>query len=166
MTANYTTIRKVNEFRGKTLNEPNCHLHPLDTIASSRRSPLKSLETAKGDLFAKDCVAGNLVLQVSKLRYKDGNWDPKGFKTFLQDNDMPKGIIPRYRGNRLHTLFHICGKLIHLHKTFLICFTTGKCGGLVSSIRKDFESKTGIMDIRKIAHRPLDAAFLYTCTVS
>ncbi|KAK2153395.1 hypothetical protein LSH36_298g01060 [Paralvinella palmiformis] len=61
VTVNRTTLRKVNESLEKTLNEPNCHLHPLDTITSSCRSALKSLETAKGDIFGNDCVTGNLV---------------------------------------------------------------------------------------------------------
>ena len=102
-----------------------CRLHLLDTIASTCRSALKSLKTAKGDLFGKDCIAGNLVIQVNKLCCKDGKGDPKGFKTYLQDNDMPKGIIPRCRGNRLHILFHICGKFLHHLKTFLNLFMTG-----------------------------------------
>ena len=74
---NHAAIRKVNENWGKTLNELNCHLHPLDTIASSCRSTLKVLETCKGHLFGKDCFAGNIVLQINKLRYKDGKGYPK-----------------------------------------------------------------------------------------
>ena len=60
--ANHATIVLVNEAWEKTLNELNCHLHPLDTIASSARSALKQLETVKGKLFGTDCVAGNLVM--------------------------------------------------------------------------------------------------------
>ncbi len=77
-----------------------------------------------------DCVIANIVLQVNKLRYKDGKGDPKGFQTFLQDNNLPKGLIhvPRYRGNRLHILFHI----ISHYELFLDFFSLGSvtCGGL------------------------------------
>ena len=52
---NHAAVRKVNEKWGKTLNELNCHLHPLDTIASSCRSTLKALETCRGHLFAGTC---------------------------------------------------------------------------------------------------------------
>ncbi|XP_014674001.1 PREDICTED: uncharacterized protein LOC106814216 [Priapulus caudatus] len=147
---NQATIRKVNESWGKTLNELNCHLHPLDTIASKCRSTLKSLETENGNLFGNDSIIGNLVLQINKLRYKDGKGDPKGFKTFLDDNNLPRGLLPRYRGNRLHILFHICGKLFEHHELLLNFFSTGalSCGGLVSSLKKDFASKTALTEMQ------------------
>lgn len=89
-------------------------------------------------------MIGNVVLQVNKFRYKDGKGDPKGFKVFLSDNNLPKGIIPRYRGNRLHVLFHICGKLHEYHDLFMEFFTNGtvSCGGLQASLRSDFGSAT------------------------
>ena len=107
---------------GKSLNELNCHLHPLNTIISSCPSSLKNLETVKGQLFGKDCLAGNIVYQVNRLRYKDGKGDPKGFKVFLDDEGLPRGIIPRYRGNCLHILFHICGKFNEHYEAFLKVF--------------------------------------------
>ena len=94
---NHSAIVKVNESWEKTLNELNCHLHPLDSIASSCRSALKGLDPCKGQLYGKDCLAGNIVLQVNKFRYKDGKGDPKGFVVFLENHSLPKGIIPRYR---------------------------------------------------------------------
>ena len=75
---NHSTISRLEETWGVVLNELNCHLHPLDTIASSSRSILKNVETVKGKLFGTDCVAGNIVLAVNKVRYKDGQGDPKG----------------------------------------------------------------------------------------
>lgn len=69
---NHATVTKVNALWQKSLNELNCHLHPLDTMASACRASLKGLETSKGRLFGKDCVAANIVLQLDKLRYKDG----------------------------------------------------------------------------------------------
>ena len=89
--------------------------------------------SGRGQLFGKDCLAGNLVVQINKFRYKDGKGDPnykdgkgdpnykdgkgdpKSFTTFLEDNKLPRGILPRYRGNRLYILFHICGKLVELY---------------------------------------------------
>ena len=75
--ANHAAIAKLEEMWGKHLNELNCHLHPLDTIATSCWSALKSLEEKKGQLYGKDCIAGNIVLQMNKFRYKDGKGDPK-----------------------------------------------------------------------------------------
>ena len=147
---NHATIRKIDMNWGKSLNELNCHLHPLDTIASSCRSTLKALEICKGRLFGTDCFAGNTVQQVNKLRYKDGKGDPKGFVTFLDDNKLPRGLIPRYRGNRLHILFHICGKLIEHYDMFVKFFTNSpvSCGGLQASIREDFENPSAILEMK------------------
>lgn len=84
-------------------------------------------------------MAGNIVLQMNKMRYKDGKGDPKGFIVFLDDNKLPRGILPRYRGNRLHILFHIRGKLVQHHPLFLEFLTSGTgCGGLRSSLQHDF----------------------------
>ncbi len=81
-------------FGGKSLNELNCHLHPLDTIATATKSAIKQHETERGKLFGKDCLAGNIVLQVNKFRYKDGKGDPKGFKTFLHDEGLRPAFSP------------------------------------------------------------------------
>ena len=67
-----------------------------------------------------------LVLAINKFRYKDGRCDPKGFTSALHNAGLPKGLLPRYRGryrgNRLHIMFHICGKLVEhvdfFHKFF------------------------------------------------
>jgi len=111
-------ILKHSEKWGKGLNELNCHLHPLDTMASSCRSALKHMETGRGELFGKDCLAGNLVFLINKFRHKAGKGDPKGFVTFLIDKKIPKRILPRYRGNRLHILYYICGQLHHNYNLF------------------------------------------------
>jgi len=87
---NHSTIQKLMETWGKPLNELNCNLHPLDTIATSCRSALKSLETQRGQLYGDDCIAGNIVLQITKFRYKDRKGDPKGFTTFLCDHGLPQ----------------------------------------------------------------------------
>ena len=41
---NHVTIERLEETWGTSLNELNCHLHPLDTIASSARAALKANE--------------------------------------------------------------------------------------------------------------------------
>ena len=46
--ANHSALNLINESWGKTLNELNCHLHPLDTIASSCRSALNKCEKDRG----------------------------------------------------------------------------------------------------------------------
>ena len=92
--ANHAAILLVNEEWGKILTELNCHLHPLDTVASSVRSALKQLETSKGKLFGNDCVASNIVLQMNKLRFMDGKGDLRGFKAFLESEHSPRGFIP------------------------------------------------------------------------
>ncbi|XP_070181627.1 uncharacterized protein [Littorina saxatilis] len=146
---NHATITKINALWQKSLTELNCHLHPLDTMASACRSSLKGLETSKGKLFGKDCIAANIVLQLDKMRYKDCKGDPKGFKVFLEDHSLPKGLLPRYRGNRLHILFHTCGVLVQHYDLIRDFLATGvvSCGGLRDSLFHDFTSETGILEL-------------------
>ncbi|XP_023819113.1 uncharacterized protein LOC105357363 isoform X2 [Oryzias latipes] len=142
---NHATICQLEEAWGVSFNELNCHLHPLETIARSCRSTLKDAETVRGSLFGNDCIAGNIVLAVNKFRYKDGKGDPRGFVSFLERSGLPKGLLPRYRGNRLHVLFVICQQLMYHYDLFLNFFSTGtvSCGGLQSAILSDFGSATG-----------------------
>ena len=147
--ANHAAIRIVNSEWDKTLNELNCHLHPLDSIASATRSALKHLEEARGHLYGKDCVAANIILQMSKLRYKDGKGDPQGFTTFMDINGLPQNILPRYRGNRLHVLFHNAGILIQHHNLFTELLTTAtSLDRLRSSLSKDFGSDVARVELQ------------------
>nr|XP_012563345.1 unnamed protein product [Hydra vulgaris] len=146
---NHATVTKLNNLWQKSLNELNCHLHPLDTITSACKSSLKALETSQGNLFGKNCVAANIVVQLNKLRYKDGKGDPKGFVILLDNNKLPRGLLPRYRGNRLHILFHTCGVLIHYYALLRTFLHSGvvSCGGLRNSLLLDFTSGTGIREL-------------------
>lgn len=149
---NHATIRQLGLSWRKTLNELNCHIHPLDTIAIKTRSTLKALEPADvgKKLWGTKCLSHQLVLAINKFRYKDGRGDPKGFTTYLDNAGLPKGLIPRYRGNRLHIMFHICGEL-HCHRDFspkLFEEGTVTCGGLQGGIRQDFLKRCAQVEIQ------------------
>ena len=147
--ANHASIRIVNSEWGKNLNELYCHLHPLDSIASSVRSALKKQEETRGQVFGKDCIAANIVVQINKLRYKNGKGDPKGFVAFLDDRNIPRGVLPRYCGNRLHILFHWGGKLIEHYNDFVDLLSSGtSCGGLRRAIMKDFTQATTKVELQ------------------
>jgi hypothetical protein len=98
-------------------------------------------------------MAGNIVVQMDKIRYKDGKGDPKGFISFLNDNHLPRGILPRYRGNRLHILFHICGKFVQHLELFKDFLSSGSRPGntLKASIYKDFTNITAVRQIFVLA---------------
>ena len=87
--ANHEAIRLVNSQWDKTLNEINCHLHPLDSIATSCRSALKELEETRGNGFGRDYIAANVILSFNKLHYKDGKGDPRAFVTYLDRKKLP-----------------------------------------------------------------------------
>uniref|UniRef100_A0A8C7YFM4 Uncharacterized protein n=1 Tax=Oryzias sinensis TaxID=183150 RepID=A0A8C7YFM4_9TELE len=147
---NHATISQLEEAWGVSFNELNCHLHPLETIARTCRSTLKDAETVRGSLSGNDCIAGNIVLAVNKFRYKDGKGDPRGFVSFLEKSGLPKGLLPRYRGNRLHVLFVICEQLIYHYDLFLDFFSTGtvSCRDLQSALLSDFGSATGKVEMQ------------------
>ena len=113
----HAAIQLLDTSWNKSLNELNCHLHPLDSIAKeTRAAALKTCEqNIVGNVWGRDCIAGSIVLAMNKLRFKNGKGDPRGFATFLYNEQLPRGIIPRYRGNRLHILFHICGIYVQYH---------------------------------------------------
>ncbi|ROI73357.1 hypothetical protein DPX16_23885 [Anabarilius grahami] len=123
--ANHAAIRLVCASWNKALNELNCNLHPLETIASKTKSALKEIEKSMGitgKIKGKDCIGANIVVQMNKMRYMDGKGDPRGFKVFLDHNNLPRGLIPRYRGT--------------------------SCGGLRASILEDFNSTAGQVEMQ------------------
>ena len=149
---NHATILRLEETWGTSLNELKCHLHPLDIIASSTRSALKAGEP-KGvtkKLYGTECMASQLVLAINKFRYKDGRGDPKGFTSALHNAGLPKGLLPRYWGNQLHIMFHICGKLVEHVDFFHKFFADGtvSCGGLQASIFTDYQSPVAKVEIQ------------------
>ena len=97
--ANHAAIRIVNEAFKTTLLEVNCHLHPLDTIATKCRSTLKSLEHGieKSKLFGQGCRADKVILALNKMRFKDGKGDPHGFRAFLRDYNLPQSVVASCR---------------------------------------------------------------------
>ena len=121
----------------------SCEVVTDSSILQADRAALKKLEEARGKVFGKDCLSANVILQVNKLHYKNGKGDPRGFVAFLDEHKLCRGILPRYRGNRLHVLFHIAGKLIELYDVFVLFFISGtSCGGLRSAVLQDFTHAT------------------------
>lgn len=151
---NHATIVCLEDSWGTKLNELNCHLHPLDTIASITRSALKAAEPKelKKKLFGTECMASQLVLAINKFRYKDGRGDPKGYTAALSEAHLPKGLIPRYRGNRLHIMFLICERLLVHRNFFSKLFQEGTvtCGGLQSAIAQDFGNPVAEVEIQTL----------------
>ena len=160
----------LNKSWNKSLNELKCHLHPLDTIATDTIAALKmcSEQNIVGKVWGKDCIARNIVLAINKLRFKNGKGDLVDLQHFCIDEKLPHGIIPQYRGNRLHILFHIC---IQYHSMLIKLFETGtSCGGLRSSILANFVTDTVQVEMQvlgligKILTGPWMKAF-YTSSV-
>lgn len=147
-------MQLLNNSWHKSLNELNCHLHPLDTFATKTRTALRKVEEQhkldKGhNLMGGECYAGNIIVQMNKMRYKDGKGDPRGFKSFLDSEGLPRGIIPRYRGNRLHVLFHIAGVLMANYHRFAEYLSNGTTqGGLRKAIRLDFATTTAHVELQ------------------
>ena len=101
--ASHAAIQLVNYSWDKTPNELNCHLHPLDSIATKNRAALRECEMGdQGQVWGNYCYASKITVQMNKLRFKDGKGDPQDFKTFPGNEKLPRGLLPRYRGNRLH----------------------------------------------------------------
>jgi hypothetical protein len=153
---NHAAVRLINENFKKTLLEVNCHLHPLDTIASKCKSEVKKIEEKENftsSLFGNSCGSENLVLAMNKMRFKDGKGDPLGFRLFLEKEGLGKGLIPRYRGNRLHIFFELC--LIYFqYKDKFLDYLENRClnnTSLKTGLIKDFKNPVIVSQLQTLA---------------
>lgn len=149
---NHATIERLENSWGKKINELNCHLHPLETIATECRKALKQREPSNilKKMLGSDCMSNDLVLGLNKFRYKDAAGDPKGFVLALSNAKLPRGLLPRYRGNRLHVMFLICERL-HEHREFFVKFLDGQtfsCNRLRGALQHDFQSPVAMVEIQ------------------
>ena len=62
---------------------------------------------------------------MNKLLYKNWEGDPRGFKMFLENENLKLSIVPGYRVNILHVQFHIGGVYIQHYDIFLKYLNTG-----------------------------------------
>ena len=97
-------------------------------------------------LYGRECVASQLVLAINKFRFKDSKSDPKEFAAALDDAGLPRGLLPRYRGNRLHIMLHICGKLVEHADFFKAFFVDGT--GLQTAMATDFLSLVAKVELQ------------------
>lgn len=119
----------------------HCNVHPLDSIASKSRAALKDTGV-KGSVYGQYCAASNLLINLSKLRYKQGKGDPVAFKAFFKSRAIPLKLFLRYVGNRLHILFHLAGTYFHLQE-LVIDLLSNFCaprGGLTAALLKEMQN--------------------------
>ncbi|XP_065662136.1 uncharacterized protein LOC136084869 [Hydra vulgaris] len=140
---NHAAVVKLNSILEKELLELNCHLHPLDGIASETRKALQKLnDTIPSTTYGSDCRAANLLYSISKLRYK-AKGDPHGFKSFLKQSGLSCSTFPRYVGNRLHILFCSAG-IVYRHRQILVNYLEKYCNNttlLRTSLLRDFKNE-------------------------
>lgn len=149
---NHATVNRLENSWGKKLNELKCHLHPLKSIASGCRKAIGENEPSGVDRKVKGskCFASGLVLEFNKFRYKDATSDPKNFVRALKNHKLPCGLLPRYRGNRLHIMFLICGKL-YIDLDFFRKFLkegTASCNKLKQALEQDLSNPIAIVEIQ------------------
>ncbi|KAK6172145.1 hypothetical protein SNE40_015873 [Patella caerulea] len=133
-----------------------CNVHPLDGLASEARKTLKKFDSeqqVKGQCYGKDCGAVNLVMGLSKIRYKNGVGDPKGFREFMRTHNIRNSMLPRYVGNRMHVMFHLAGAYFHLKdkilnvyfKDFSNCTSSFK-----PAVIKDLQNSNFILQLKAL----------------
>ena len=112
---------------GKDLLKLHCNVHPLDSMSSYCTDMLQPFNDGiPSSSYGKDCRSANLIINISKLRYKTGVGDPNGFSLFLQKHDLNTNFFPRFAGNGFNILFHSAG-LILLKKDLLITYLNNRC---------------------------------------
>ena len=78
---------------------------------------------SRAKLPGKDCMAANIILGVDKQRYNDGKGDPRGFIDFIEKHHLPKGLVPRYRGNRSLKYYLVIINTNNIHSSYIISLT-------------------------------------------
>ena len=69
---NHCVVQQLETTLQKALLELNCNVHHLDSVSSEVCTILKAELSAKSTTFGSDCAAANVVMGVSKMRYKQG----------------------------------------------------------------------------------------------
>ena len=137
-------VQLEEEFNIK-LMELKCNVHPLDGLAAGVRKSLKLLDTEydfRGLLYGRDGSVVNVIYSISKMRYKNGKGDPKGFKHFMATNNINTNMMIRYVGNRMHVLFHLAGSIYFIREKLLL-YLQKYCNcqtGFRTSLLKDLSS--------------------------
>ena len=114
---NHATILKLNDIWNKPIRliETNCHLHPLDSIATKVKNKIATFQNKENI----ECLAATTIHKISKLRFKYSKGDPKGFRMFLLNKTLPLSILPRYVGYRLNILF-VTAEVLTTHRGIIL----------------------------------------------
>ena len=116
---NHCVVQELRKDFGKKLNELNCNVHPLDSLAKEAKKIIFKMEKEKGikaNLFGKEAVALNVIQAVSKLKHKNGSGDPSSFNSFMHIKKIDSSLLPRFVGNRFHVMFKLAGSIYHLQE--------------------------------------------------
>ena len=116
---------------------------------------LKEYDTEKetrSDTFGREGCAVNFVYSMTKMHYKQGKWDPVGFKQFMRQENIMPGTIVRYVGNRLHVLFHLAGIFFFLRGKLLhyLKYICNNRTSLRTALKKDLENDTIVVQLRAL----------------
>ena len=113
----------------------------LSELCPAANSSVRSTNITS-DTFENGCCAVNFMYAMTKIRFKQGKGDPRGFKQFLRQENIKPGIIVRYVGNRFHVVFHLAGVLYYLRDTLLSYLDTScrNTTSLRSALQKDLRN--------------------------
>ena len=151
---NHCAVKELEKDFGKNLNELNCNVHPIDGLANKARTILKEREGRKeigSKLFGTDCISTKIVLNVSKLKHKQGVGDPSSFGAFLKMSNISPTLLTRYVGNRFNILFKLAGSIFHLRKE-MIEYLDKWCvsSKLGPALLSDIESQEGLLQLQAL----------------
>jgi hypothetical protein len=151
---NQAAIRLIEEEFGHPLAKVNCNLHPLDSIATKCKTVAQQYEKEKGvscpALFSGTCLSEKIVLGMNTLRFKDSSGSPAEVKSTLDEHNLPRGLISRYRGNRLHVLFHLC-YVYHENLSVFVNLVSSANSALKSALKVGFAMPDTMVELHAFA---------------
>ena len=125
---NRATVDRFEQAWHKPITSVYCHLHPLDTISRSILGCLTKFENdvVFDKLFSGRSLADKVILAIDKFRFLDSSGDPKRFIAFLVRKNLPRGLIVRIRGNRLHVMLKNAETIVQ-HTDLLVEYCKTSC---------------------------------------
>ena len=157
---NQAAVKLIMDAWNKNLNILYCHLHPLDTIASTVKKCLSEVDMhAEQSLPSHGCLIHQIMAHFNTLRFKYNLGDPRGFRTHLLKNKLPKGLLKN--GNRLHLFFNQ-EEVYAEHHVVLLDYVRSNCSKNVDNlvkILKDYERPLAVGIMSRLLSAPWMSRF-------
>lgn len=148
---NHLTVVMLEKEWQINIIELNCNLHPLEAISSRIKKELTVCESPniKNIVNGDECLAWKIIMAMNSIRYSDELGYINAMKSFFKQEGFPVSLIPRFRGNRLHIIFHL-GAIYFTYYEKFKTFLQGLSGTneTLVKLKRLFQEETAIVELQ------------------